>query len=86
MLVVEGWALIYLAYCYFKASAKGREYSHSLGAITAVFVFFALFFDAIGFRISHQHQLIEEPAELFVITLILVWVHKKFHQISQSTE
>ena len=84
MLVVEGAAVLYLVNHYLQAGASGRRYSHGLAVVTGIFVFFGLVFDAIGIRISHLHQLIEEPAELFTITLILVWVHCALRRAQSS--
>ena len=84
MMILEGSACMFVLYSYFVSGDVARRYSHSLGALFALFVLFAFVFDAIGFRVTEHHQYIEELAELLVISLILLWVHHRYRETSIS--
>lgn len=71
---LEGTALLYVGLCYLRSGPAGKRFSHSLMLIVGLFIFFALIMDAVG------PQLLEEPGELFGMTLIMGWLHNRYRQ------
>ncbi|MGI9318031.1 MAG: hypothetical protein ACR2QW_11925 [bacterium] len=77
--LLEGTALLYVGWCYLQSNMAGRQFSHGLMAIIAVFIFFALGMDAVG------PQLLEEPGEMLGMTLIMAWLHKGYRASTTAT-
>ena len=70
--LLEGTALLYVAWSYLQSGEVGRRFSHHLCLIFVPFVFCALILDAIG------PQVVEESGEIIGMTLVMGWLHYQF--------